>query len=92
MCPRLSNMVYFSMASGEKQFFSRFWLFTKKFIRKELRLPYRSSVLRKFKDCKIYPVFELHLSETPKYFLSQIRNSFEILDIGSQQKGTRNRE
>ena len=52
----------------------------------------RSSVLGKFKDCKICTVFELHLNELLKYSLSQIRNSFEIRDIGSQQKDTRNRE
>ena len=56
------------------------------------RLPYRSSVLRKFKDCKICTVFDLHIYELLKFSISQIRNIFEILDIGSQQKDTRNRE
>ena len=37
-------------------------------------------------------VFELHIYELLKYSISQIRNNFEILDIGSQQKDTRNRE
>ena len=64
----------------------------KKLVRIAFRLPYRSSVLGKFKDCKICTVFELHIYELPKYSISQIRNNFEILDIGSQQKDTRNRE
>ena len=55
-------------------------------------MPYRSSVLGKFKDCKICTVFELHIYEFLKYSLFQIRNNFEILDIGSQQKDTRNKE
>ena len=64
----------------------------KKLVHIAFRLPYRSSVLGKFKDCKICTVFELHIYGLPKYSLSQIRNSFEIHDIGSQQKDTRNRE
>ena len=64
----------------------------KKLVRRALRLPYRSSVLRKFKDCKICTVFEIQLYEPPKYSLFQIRNNAEILDLGSQQKITKNRE
>ena len=64
----------------------------KKLVRIAFRLSYRTSVLEKFKDCKICTVFELHLYEIPKYSLSQIRNNFELLDIGSQQKDKRNRE
>ena len=64
----------------------------KKLDRIAFRLPYRSSVSGKFKDCKICTVFELNIYELLKYSISQIRNNFEILDIGSQQKDTRNRE
>ena len=64
----------------------------KKLVRIAFRLPYRSSVLGKFKDCKICTVFELQIYELPKYTLSQLRNTFEIPDIESQQKDTRNRE
>ena len=67
-------------------------VFQKKLVRIAFRVPYRSSVLGKFKDCKICTVFELHIYELLKYFLSQIRNNFEVLDIGSQQKDTRKRE
>ena len=61
-------------------------------VRLAFRLPYKSSVVGKFEDCKISTVFELHIYELLKYSLSQIRNNFQILDIGSQQKDTRNRE
>ena len=64
----------------------------KKLARIAFRLPYRSSVLGKFKHCKICTVFELHLYELLNYSLSQIPNNFEILDLRSQQKDTRNRE
>ena len=64
----------------------------KKLVRIALRLPYRSSVLGKVKDCKICTVFVLHSYELLKYSLSQIRNNFEILGIGSQQRDTRDRE
>ena len=75
-----------------KTMLQQFLVFQKQLIRIAFRLPYRSSVLGKFKDCKICIVFELHIYELVKYSLSQIRNNFEILDIGSQQKDTRNRE
>ena len=61
-------------------------------VRIAFRLPYRCSVLGKFKDCKLCTVFELHIHEFLKYSLSQVRNNFEILHIESQQKDTKNRE
>ena len=64
----------------------------KMLIRIRFRLPYRSSVLGIFKDCKILNVFDLHLNELLKYSLSQICNNFEILDKGSYQKDARNGE
>ena len=64
----------------------------KKLVPIAFRLPCRSSVVGKFRDCKICTAFELHLYELLKYSLSQIHNNFEILDIGSRQKETRNRE
>ena len=64
----------------------------KKLVRIAFRLPYKSSVLGRFEECEICTVFEIHLYELPKTSLSQIRNTFEIPDVGSQQKDTRNRE
>ena len=64
----------------------------KKLVRVAFRLPSRSSVLGKFEDCKTCTVFQLFLYELVKYCLCQIRNHFEILDIESQQKDTRNGE
>ena len=77
---------------GKKTMLQQILLLQKKLVRIAFRLPYRSSVLGKLKDCKICTVFELHIYELLKYSLSQIRNIFEISDIGSQQKDTRNRE
>ena len=77
---------------GRKTMLQQILVLQKKLVRIAFRLPYRSSVLGKFKDCKRYTVFELHINELLKYSLSQIRNNFEILEIGSQQKDTRNRE
>ena len=76
---------------GRKTMLQQILVAQKKLIRIAFRLPYRSGVLGKFKDCKICTLFELHLYELPKYSLSQIRYNFDILDIGSQQKDTRNR-
>ena len=64
----------------------------KKLVRIALWLPYRSSVVGKFKDCKICTVFDLHSYVLVKYSVSQIGNILEIHDIGYQQKDTRNRE
>ena len=91
MCPRLSNMAYFCMTSGEKQCFNKLRLFRKSWSAL-LSGCHIDLVLGKVKDCKICTVFELHLYEHLKCSLTQIRNKFEILDIGSQQKGTKNRE
>ena len=77
---------------GRKTMLQQILVVQKKLVRIAFRLPYRSSVLGKIKDCKICIVFELHFYELLKYSLSQIRNNFEILDIGSQQKDARNRE
>ena len=77
---------------GRKTMLQQILILQKKLVRIAFRLPYRSSVLGKFKDCKICTAFELQLCELLKYSLSQIRNNFEIRDIGSQQKDTRNRE
>ena len=77
---------------GRKTLLQQILVFQKRLVRIAFRLPYRSSVLGKFKDCKICTVFELHTYELLKYSLSQIRNNFEIRDIVSQQKDTRNRE
>ena len=77
---------------GRKTMLQQILVFQKKLVRIAFRLPYRSSILRKFKDRKICAVFELHIYELPKYSLSHIRNIFEILDKGSQQKYTGNRE
>ena len=76
---------------GRKTMFQQILVLQKKLVRIAFRLSYRSSVLEKFKDCKICTVFELHIYEFLKYSLSEIRNNFEIFDIGSQQKDTRNR-
>ena len=77
---------------GRKTMLQQILFLQKKLVRIAFRLPYRSSVLGKFKDCKICTVFELHIYELLKYSISQICNNFENLDIGSQQKDTRNRE
>ena len=75
---------------GRKTMLQQILVSRKKLVRIAFRLPYRFSVLGQFKDCKIYTLIELHLYELFKYSSSQIRDNFEILDIGSQQKDTRN--
>ena len=77
---------------GRKTMLQQILVLQKKLVSIAFRLPYRSTVLGKIKDCKICTAFELHLYELLKYSLSQTRNNFEILDIRSQQKDTRNRE
>ena len=77
---------------GRKTMLQQILVLQKKLVRIEFRLPYTSSDLGKFNDCKICTVFELHMHELLKYSLSQIRDNFEILDLGSQQNDTRNRE
>ena len=77
---------------GRKTMLQQILVARKKLVRMAFRLPYRSSVLGKFKDGKICAVFELDVCELFKNSLSQIRYNFEILDIGSQQKDTRNRD
>ena len=77
---------------GRKTMLQQISVFQKKLVRIAFRLPNRSSVLGKFKVCKICTVFELHIYELLKNSLSQIRINFEILDIGSQQKDTGKRE
>ena len=77
---------------GRKTMLQQILVVQKKLVRIALRLPYRSSVLRKFKDCKICTVFELLSYELPKYSLPQIVNNFKIFDLGSQQRDTRDRE
>ena len=75
---------------GRKTVLQQILVVQKKLVRIAFRLPYRSSVLGRFKDCKICTVFELRLYKLLKYSLSQVRNKFEILDKGSQKKDTRN--
>ena len=77
---------------GRKTSLQQILVLQRRLVRIAFRLPYRSIVLGKFKDCKICTVFELQIYELLKYSLSQIPNNFEILGIGSQQKDTRNRE
>ena len=73
---------------GRKTMLQQILVIQKKLVCIAFRLPYRCSVLRKFKDCKTCTVSELHLYELLKFSVSQIRNDFEILDRGSQQKDT----
>ena len=77
---------------GRKTMLQQILVVQKKLVRIAFRLPYRSSVLREIKDCKICTLLELHLYELNKSSLSQIRSNFEFIDIGSQQKDTRKRE
>ena len=77
---------------GRKTMLQQILVVQKKLVGRAFRLSYRSSVLGKFKDCKIWTVIESHLYKFLKHSVSQIRNNFEILDIGSQQKATKNRE
>ena len=55
---------------GRKTMLQQILILQKKLVRIAFRLPYRSSVLGKFKDCKICTVFELHIYELLKYSLS----------------------
>ena len=68
------------------------WVIQKKLVLIARWPPYRSSVLGKFNYCKKCTVFELHLYELLENSLSPVGNKIEILDIGSQQKDTRNKE
>ena len=60
---------------GRKTMLQKILVLQKKLVRIALRLPYRSSVFRKIKDCKICTVFELHIYELLKNSLSQILNN-----------------
>ena len=68
---------------GRKTMLQQILVVQKKLVRIAFRLPYRSSVLGKFKDCKICTVFELHIYELLKYSISQIRNNFFLFLIPS---------
>ena len=85
MCPRSSNLAHFCMTSGKIIASTVFGCSEKKLVRIALWLPYRSTDLWKFEESKTCPVFELQLNELLKFSLSQKRNYFKILDIGSQQ-------
>ena len=63
---------------------------SEKLIRIALRLPPWASVLGKFNELKIGTVFEYHIYELFKFSLAQIRNGFQNLTIGIQQRHTRN--
>ena len=71
---------------GRKTMLQQVLVVQKKLVRIAFRLPYKSSVLEKFKDCKVCTVIEINLYELLQFSLSPIHNSFEILDVGSQQK------
>ena len=76
---------------GPKTKLQKIFVFQKKLMRIALRLPTRTSVSEKFKDLKIGTVFEYHVYEILKFPLKQIRNGFETLCIGTQNRQTRNR-
>ena len=71
---------------GRKTMLQQILVFQKKLVCIAFRMPYRSFVLGKYKNCKICTVFELHIYELLKYSVYQIRNNFDILDIGFSRK------
>ena len=75
---------------GPKSKLQKILLLQKKLIRIVLRLPPWASVIEKFKEFRIGTVFEHHLYELFKFSLDQIRNGFKILNIGIQNRQTRN--
>ena len=76
---------------GPKTRLHKILLLQKKLIRIALRLPPWASVIGKFNELKIRTVFEYHLYEIFKFCLSQVRNGFKKLNIGTQIRETRNR-
>ena len=76
---------------GSKTKLHKIFVFQKKLIWIVLRLPTRTSVTEKFKDLKVWTVFEYHVYEILKFLLNQIRNGFKTLSIGTQNRQTRNR-
>ena len=75
---------------GAKTKLQKILLVQKKLIRIALRLPPWASVLGKFNELKIGTVVEYHIYELFKFALAQIRNGFQNLTIGIQQRHTRN--
>ena len=75
---------------GAKTKLQKILLIQRKLIRIALRLPPWASVLGKFNELKFGIVFEYHTYELFKFSLAQIRNGFQNLTIGSQQRQTRN--
>ena len=75
---------------GAKTKLQKILLVQKKIIRIALRLSLWASVLGKFNELKIGNVFEYHMYELFKFALVQIRNGFQNLTIGIQQRHTRN--
>ena len=75
---------------GAKTKMQKMLLISIKVIRFLLRIPPWDSVLGKFIELKVGTVFEYHIYELFNFSLAQIRNGFQNLTIGIQQRQTRN--
>ena len=84
-------MVFFCIGLGPKTRLHEIMILQIKLIGIALRLPVTTSVIGKFKEMNIRTVYEYHIYEILKFSLSQIRNGFKILNIGTENRQTRNR-
>ena len=86
LCITDSSICRFSVLIGSENKAAKIILIQKK---TNSNCPW-ACVLGKFKELKIGTVFEYHIYELFKFSLAQIRNGFQNLVIGIQQRQTRN--